>query len=77
MKQFILISLGALSLICFTGCKDDNENINIDPQPEVELDDEWYAGGRLGTVFNATSFAYEQPTPAIEMSGMSQAFKFG
>ncbi|MDR3252971.1 MAG: hypothetical protein LBT35_05355, partial [Tannerella sp.] len=40
-------------------------------------EDEWYAGGKLGTVFNATSYAYEQPTDAVTGAGMSQAFKSG
>lgn len=30
------------------------------------LRDEYYAGGRNGTVFNATSRAFEQPAPAVE-----------
>lgn len=30
------------------------------------LRDEYYSGGRNGTVFNATSRAFEQPSPAVE-----------
>ncbi|MBP5474400.1 MAG: hypothetical protein J6X92_06565 [Bacteroidales bacterium] len=62
---------------CFLmiGC---NDKPTVDPiPPDPELSEEYYSGGKLGTVFNATSFAYEQPTPAIEKSGMSQAFKAG
>ena len=37
-----------------------------------------YTGGKLGTIFNATSFAYEQPSPAVEENAnMMRAFKFG
>ena len=42
-----------------------------------ELSDEWYAGGRLGTAFNSSASAYEQPTPVVENEGMVQAFKNG
>ncbi|MDR3250036.1 MAG: hypothetical protein LBT42_00015 [Tannerella sp.] len=62
-----------LSLTVFS-CEEDSH-----PATEtVEVpEEEWYSGGELGTVFNSTSFAYEQPTPAVENAGMSQAFKFG
>lgn len=33
--------------------------------------------GKLGTAFNSSASAYEQPTPVIENSGMIQAFKNG
>ncbi len=46
------------------------------PKPK-ELSDEWYAGGRLGTAFNSSASAYEQPTPVIESEGMIQSFKNG
>lgn len=42
-----------------------------------ELGPEWYAGGKLGTTFNATSTAYEDPTPAIEEAGLDDRFKSG
>jgi hypothetical protein len=59
-------------------CDDDDNNSDINqPNTSTQLSEEYYAGGELGTVFNATSFAYEQPTPACENQGMAQAFKFG
>ena len=77
MKQFNKWSYIAMALFVFSACQGDHEKINVTPETDIELDEEWYAGGKLGTVFNATSFAYEQPTPVVEMSGMAQAFKFG
>ncbi|MDR1724178.1 MAG: hypothetical protein LBR84_09625 [Tannerella sp.] len=63
-----------LIIIALTGCYDEGEDAKV----KVEVsEDEWYAGGELGTVFDATSFAYEQPTPAVEKAGMSRAFKMG
>lgn len=43
----------------------DNDEPNPD-LPQEEKSDEWYAGGRAGTVFDATSRAYRQAMPAIE-----------
>ena len=66
------ISLAALTL---TSCHDDNDDNNIEP---VEYDeDEFYSGGRLGTVFNATAYAYQQPSPATEEQGFDMAFQLG
>jgi len=71
-KNYLLLLLLAIFL---PACQDDDNN----EISKVEVsEDEWYSGGRLGTVFNATSFAYEQPTAVVEAnSAMSQAFKFG
>jgi len=46
--------------------------------PEGELSPQYYSGGVLGTSFNSTPFAYEQPTPAVEASAeMALRFKYG
>ncbi|MDR1459437.1 MAG: hypothetical protein LBI60_04415 [Bacteroidales bacterium] len=68
-KKILLIGfLGSLLLV---SCKPDPD----DPQtPSTNLTEEYYSGGRNGTVFNRTSLAYEQPAPAIK--DMS-AFKRG
>ncbi|MDR0745263.1 MAG: hypothetical protein LBF17_02065 [Mediterranea sp.] len=61
-------------LFIFLCSCNDEDGLSIEP---VEVDDEeWYSGGSLGTTFTATSFAYEQPAPAVDAS-MAQAFKFG
>jgi CxxC motif-containing protein (DUF1111 family) len=47
----------------------------IDPE---EYGEEWYPGGKNGTVFNATSMAYKQPVPAInEDAELYKAFMRG
>ena len=66
---------GLSSLFLLSACTDDDEPF-VEPSVEVP-EEEWYSGGKLGTVFNSSTFAYEQPSPAIENSGMAQAFKFG
>jgi CxxC motif-containing protein (DUF1111 family) len=52
---------------CFaiTGCDENNGSGQL---PEEELPEEYYAGGQLGTAFNATAYAYEQPTPVVDAS---------
>lgn len=62
--------------VLFAGCQKktpDNETEN----PTTELSEEYYSGGKLGTAFNETASAYEQFTPAVEMSGMVNSFKRG
>lgn len=74
MYRYIYYFLCCAAALSLSACHDSNNSsdtlISVD-------DEEWYAGGKLGTVFNATSFAYEQSTPAIDESGLSQAFKNG
>ena len=71
-KSLLILSA---TLFAFTAC---NGNGGTDePETPTELSDEWYAGGKLGTAFNSSASAYEQPTPVIENSGMVQAFKNG
>lgn len=54
----------------------DTEETTTDTSSSID-DAEWYAGGVLGTVFNASSYAYSQPTPAVENAGMESDFKLG
>ena len=42
-----------------------------------EITEEYYSGGLLGTAFNSSASAYQQPTPATEQGGFSQAFQNG
>lgn len=72
MKKYIF---PLLSLFFLCACSDDDNPDNGRQLVEVP-EEEWYSGGKLGTVFNATSFAYEQPTPVVEAS-MVQSFKMG
>lgn len=65
-------------LVCpFAACSDDDPNPTPEPEPEEELSEEYYAGGKLGTTFNSSSSAFEDPTPAIENAGLTANFKHG
>ena len=57
-------------------CSDDDVVIN-EGGDDRELSEEWYAGGKLGTTFNASASAYEDPTPAVENMGLTDRFKYG
>ncbi len=76
MKHFRIYGLVLASGILFTACHDDSDSPET-PTDETELSEEYYSGGKLGTVFNATSFAYEQPTPACDNEAFSYLFKKG
>jgi CxxC motif-containing protein (DUF1111 family) len=54
--------VAALALLTLSACSDDDPGAEI---KKPELSDEWYTGGRNGTVFNATSLAYKQAMPFI------------
>lgn len=76
MKTRIIAALiPALPLLA--GCTDTEEEL-INETPSASEKPEWYyAGGKLGTSFLATSNALEQPAPAVEEAGLYQSFKNG
>lgn len=78
MKKVNLYLLAILSglAVLTASCSDDNNGNN--GNQNQELSEEYYSGGRLGTVFMETPFAYEQPTPVVDESAdFSLRFKYG
>lgn len=70
-----LLMCGAMALpLMMVSCNrnetDDNANLN-------SIMEETYAGGLLGTTFNTSASAYEDPTPAVERAGLVNEFKYG
>jgi Predicted thiol oxidoreductase len=64
-----------LALVFVTSCSDKEDKGDNNTG---ELSADYYTGGLLGTTFNATPYAYEQPTPVVEESaGMLMQFKTG
>ncbi|MDR1525734.1 MAG: hypothetical protein LBS79_10865, partial [Tannerella sp.] len=63
-------------IILFSSCHKEDD-ISKDDSGNEDLSEEYYAGGRAGTVFNETSSAYELPTPAVEQGGYLASFKRG
>lgn len=73
MPAFCLLA-GCMSV----SCSDENTQAGAGGGDDVvELSEEYYAGGKLGTAFDASPYAYTQESPASEQGGFSQAFKVG
>ena len=67
----------ATSSIILTSCS-DNDIPDADPEiTDPTIAEQYYSGGVLGTSFISSSKAYEQPTPAVNNSGMFQSFNRG
>lgn len=75
MKKVIFLSFAVTSLLYATSCTEDT--VTPTPPSPKPLSAEWYAGGLLGTAFNSTSGAFEQPTPAVENAGLASSFLNG
>ena len=78
-KKIYLYGLAVLSANVMIACDDDNNGSTNEEKVEVVADaaEQYYSGGQLGTSFNSTSAAFEQPSPAVENSGMFLAFNRG
>lgn len=70
-----LILTAAIVFIA-TGCTE--EGTGEEGGKKAKYGEEWYSGGEMGTVFDATSRAYKQPMPAIESdAGLYSQFMRG
>ena len=87
MKKLPFYAL-ILASACMVACDDDTKitpdpdpTPDPEPTPEEEVytiaDEEYYSGGELGTVFNASGYAFQQPTPANDNQGFHQSFVTG
>ena len=76
MKKHLIYSLCMSAALMAAACADDK---GTDPAPDPNPDpvpEEYYAGGKLGTAFNTTSVAYEQPTPVVDDDAPAYAASF-
>ncbi|MDR1455453.1 MAG: hypothetical protein LBJ01_07375 [Tannerella sp.] len=64
MKRFKLLTGATLLLMMAAACSDE-PGLKPVPPDNGEYGEEWYAGGRNATVFNASARAYRQPVQAI------------
>lgn len=66
-KQLFFMALAAVVL---AGCKTGSE-------PDTDMPDWYYTGGKLGTTTNTSSMTFRQPTPATEDAGLGTLFAQG
>lgn len=64
MKKFGYLLFFAVSAMAVSGCVNEHGDSG-GTTPPSEISEEYYSGGELGTVFNTTSMAFEQPAPAV------------
>ena len=70
-----LYIFAAASLAILAACTDDPVSPDADGDQEAAPDwveTETYSGGLLGTTFNVSASAFEDPAPAVENAGLVQ-----
>ena len=78
LSQLTTFAAAGLLVLGMASCKKENKSNNPTPTPPAPaVVDGTYAGGELGTTFNNTQSAYEDPTPATVQAGMTAQFKYG
>lgn len=75
MKTISLLATGLPLLLIAASCDERGKTDIPTVQPWVDI--ETYSGGELGTTFNTSSSAFEDPAPAVEQAGMTDEFKYG
>lgn len=64
-------------LLVVAACAEKNGTVPETPEDTSWIAVETYAGGELGTTFNRSASAFEDPAPAVEQAGMEYDFKQG
>ncbi len=76
-SKFLKLAMLALPL-AFCACSDNDKlDLDIDDDKYKNYPEDFFTGGKLGTVYSISSYSYQQPTPAIEEQGLSKAFALG
>lgn len=76
MKNLSINALLAI-LLAAAACAEKNGTVPETPEDTSWIAVETYAGGELGTTFNRSASAFEDPAPAVEQAGMEYDFKQG
>lgn len=76
MKKYS-ICLASILCIAVVSCTKDFEEDLVDPALDKQIEIETYAGGELGTTFNSSASAFQDPTPATIKAGLEDRFKYG
>lgn len=75
-KLYLILAVSMSFVSCSDNDPTDSSGIS-ETNPITINDEEYYSGGKLGTVFNESASAFEQPTPAIEQAGLNTEFTAG
>ncbi len=76
-RHLLFLPLLCMAMVACEDPLEEDDNNNNGGNTPTELPDYYYTGGKLGTTFLSTYNAYEQPTEAVNNSGMYQSFKNG
>ena len=78
MRKYLYLLAATACITSLASCSDDDPQPGPDaPEPEAELPEWYYTGGKLGTSSLFTTTAYEQPTPVAEGAEFYNSFKRG
>ena len=69
-KEFLFMALATVALV---GCKPGGGG----EEPQTDMPEWYYTGGKLGTTTNTSSMTFRQPTPATEEAGLGTMFAQG
>lgn len=73
-KHFLLVSLVILGLLgSLVSCNQPTSG----EEPQTDMPEWYYTGGKLGTTTNLSSMTFRQPTPATENAGLGAKFAQG
>ena len=76
-KKYLLSAMLLAGLYLLTACSDEDKTASSEDVPATFDPEEVYAGGKLGTTFNNSKSAFEQPSPAVEEQGFAHEFQMG
>ena len=77
-NAFAVLAMASMAL---ASCSDNSNLGDITDMGKdsssAEYPEDYYTGGKLGTVYEQTAGSYEQPAPAIDEQGLSAQFNYG
>ena len=77
-NAFAVLAMASMAL---ASCSDNSNLGDITDMGKdsssAEYPEDYYTGGKLGTVYEQTAGSYEQPAPAIDEQGLSTQFNYG
>ncbi|MBR1849902.1 MAG: hypothetical protein IJ789_00860 [Bacteroidales bacterium] len=76
-KNVTKLALALPTMALLFACNPEEKQPSTPTSGMTQVEIETLAGGELGTTFNQSASAYEDPTPATEKAGLTNAFKYG